>query len=273
MQEVRSSNLLSSTGQNHNSNNSNSKYSSKVQQRRPAGPPYVCSDRPFFPRQSCWQDTGSEAPGRRCPACHLGESPPHRSCDPCRLVTTRPSWRAVSTSDCCRICRWSAGPPSWGSDLLLVAGLPPRAARSLTGARTRPRRVAPRAPLQRLPGGALRRSRCGAALRRNRRTCRRAAAPRGDQARRGWAGRSATTVSSLLWWGFPGWLEGRCCRAASGARAAGGPALRVGLPSITWANRRGRHGCCCSRDYNGSCPHLPNARGRPHSVRMATHAV
>ena len=26
----------------------------------------------------------------------------------------------------------------------------------------------------------------------------------------------------------------RCCRAASGARAAGGPARRIGLPSVTW---------------------------------------
>ena len=46
MQEVRSSNLLSSTGQKRNSNRSNSEYSRKVQQRRPVGPPYVCSDRP-----------------------------------------------------------------------------------------------------------------------------------------------------------------------------------------------------------------------------------
>ena len=44
MQEVRSSNLLSSTGQKQNSNRSNSEYSSKVQQLRPDGPPYVCSD-------------------------------------------------------------------------------------------------------------------------------------------------------------------------------------------------------------------------------------
>src|SRR5262249_54579153 len=28
--------------------------------------------------------------------------------------------------------------------------------------------------------------------------------------------------------------ERHCCRAASGARAAGGPARRVGLPSATW---------------------------------------
>ncbi len=29
-------------------------------------------------------------------------------------------------------------------------------------------------------------------------------------------------------------LEWLCCRAASGARAAGGPARRVGLPLATW---------------------------------------
>jgi hypothetical protein len=29
-------------------------------------------------------------------------------------------------------------------------------------------------------------------------------------------------------------LERRCCRAASGARAAGGPARRIGLPPVTW---------------------------------------
>jgi hypothetical protein len=45
MQEARGSSPLSSTGQKHNSNGSNSKYSSKVQQRRSAGSPYVCSDR------------------------------------------------------------------------------------------------------------------------------------------------------------------------------------------------------------------------------------
>ena len=45
MQEVSGSSPLSSTGQKHNSNGSNSKYSSKVQQRRPDGSPHVCSDR------------------------------------------------------------------------------------------------------------------------------------------------------------------------------------------------------------------------------------
>jgi hypothetical protein len=55
MQEVTSSNLLSSTGQKHNSNRSNGQYSSKVPQRRPDGPPYVCSDR-YLPLAGCWQD-------------------------------------------------------------------------------------------------------------------------------------------------------------------------------------------------------------------------
>jgi hypothetical protein len=43
MQEVSGSSPLSSTGQKPNSNESNSEYSSKVQQRRPVAPPYVCS--------------------------------------------------------------------------------------------------------------------------------------------------------------------------------------------------------------------------------------
>jgi hypothetical protein len=48
MQEVSGSSPLSSTGQRPNSNESNSEYSRKVQQRRPGGPPYVCSDRLFL---------------------------------------------------------------------------------------------------------------------------------------------------------------------------------------------------------------------------------
>jgi hypothetical protein len=49
MQEVSGSSPLSSTGQKPNSNESNSEYSSKVQQRRSGGPPYVCSDRASSP--------------------------------------------------------------------------------------------------------------------------------------------------------------------------------------------------------------------------------
>jgi hypothetical protein len=45
MQEVSGSSPLSSTAQKRNSNGSNSEYTRKVQQRRPLGPSYVCSDR------------------------------------------------------------------------------------------------------------------------------------------------------------------------------------------------------------------------------------
>jgi hypothetical protein len=53
---------LSSTGQKRNSNGSNSEYSREVQQRRPVGPPYVCSDRAPSAAWGCWQAPDS----RRC---------------------------------------------------------------------------------------------------------------------------------------------------------------------------------------------------------------
>jgi hypothetical protein len=106
MQEVSGSSLLSSTGQKRNSNGSNSEYSSKVQQRRPTGPPYVCSDRAPSAAWGCWQDTGFQALNQRWPACHLGKSPPHRSGDSCHLATTQPPWRTIPASDSCRICKW-----------------------------------------------------------------------------------------------------------------------------------------------------------------------
>ena len=84
---------------------SNSEYSRKVQQRRPGGPPYVCSDRASSAGWGCWQDTGFQALNRRWPACHLGKSQSRRSRDSCCLITTRPSWRAIPASDCCRICK------------------------------------------------------------------------------------------------------------------------------------------------------------------------
>src|ERR1700722_6703310 len=68
MQEVSGSSPLSSTGQKPNSNNSNSEYSRKVQQRRPSGPPYVCSDRIFpqlgaaGPPSACRCGTGAGQP-------------------------------------------------------------------------------------------------------------------------------------------------------------------------------------------------------------------
>jgi hypothetical protein len=105
MQEVSGSSPLSSTGQKPNSKDSNSEYSRKVQQRRPGGPPYVCSDR-MFPRLGCWQDTGSGAePTLVSPS--PGQIPPHRSGDFCRLASTPPSRRAIRASGCCRTCKWS----------------------------------------------------------------------------------------------------------------------------------------------------------------------
>ena len=127
---------LAPPGQRRNSNGSNSEYSRKVQQRRPNGPPYVCSGRASSPGWGCWQDTGFQALNRRWPACHLGKSPSRRSRDSCRLLTARPSWRAMSARDCCRICKW---PSRAGHPGGLVGSQEPRvlarAARSLTVAR------------------------------------------------------------------------------------------------------------------------------------------
>ena len=105
MQEVSGSSPLSSTGQKRNSNKSNRQYSRKVQQRRPSGPPYVCSDRASSPGWGCWQDSGFQTLNRRWPACHLRKPQSRLSRDSCCLITTRPSWRAISASDCCRICK------------------------------------------------------------------------------------------------------------------------------------------------------------------------
>ena len=55
MQKVRSSNLLSSTGQKNNSNGSNRQYSGKVPQRRPSGPSYVFGS-VSSAEACCWQD-------------------------------------------------------------------------------------------------------------------------------------------------------------------------------------------------------------------------
>jgi hypothetical protein len=70
MQEVSGSSPLSSTGQKRNSNGSNSEYSSKVQQRRPPGPRYVCSDR-ISPQLGA---AGPTLASRRGPACDLGNT-------------------------------------------------------------------------------------------------------------------------------------------------------------------------------------------------------
>ena len=108
MQEVSGSSPLSSTGQKRNPNESNSEYSRKVQQRRPSGPPYVCSERASSPGRGCWQDSGFQTLNRCWSACHLRKSPCHRSRDSCHRVPTRPSWRAIPASDCCRICKSSS---------------------------------------------------------------------------------------------------------------------------------------------------------------------
>src|SRR5512135_690921 len=92
MQEVSGSSPLSSTGQTHNSNRSNRQYSSKVPQRRPDGPPYVCSDQlvPF-----CRLLAGLCGAAMLCDR-ELGKFAFGGACDSCRLVTTRLLRRAVS---------------------------------------------------------------------------------------------------------------------------------------------------------------------------------
>jgi hypothetical protein len=95
MQEVSGSSPLSSTGQKRSSNKSNSEYSRKVQQRRPGGPPHVCSDR-YLPL--------ARAAGRTADFSHrsgaFGRTTWANSrstgiCDTCHLVVTR-LVRAVS---------------------------------------------------------------------------------------------------------------------------------------------------------------------------------
>jgi hypothetical protein len=171
MQEVSGSSPLSSTGQKRNSNESNSEYSRKVQQRRPVGPPYVCSDRRVTPLGLlAWLRV--PALNRRCSACHLGKSLPDRSRDSCCLVAHRLSWRAIPGRDCCRICKGPgrAGGPIHVQEPCLLA----RVARSVTVGSARglgaPRRWCRSGAG---PAGALRRSCAGwrrsAALRAGRR--------------------------------------------------------------------------------------------------------
>ena len=93
MQEVSGSSPLSSTGQKHNSNGSNSEYSSKVQQRRPGGPPYVCSIGHVPQAGAAGRTHRIQTLNWRLSAFHLRKSPCHRSRDSCHRVTTRPSPR------------------------------------------------------------------------------------------------------------------------------------------------------------------------------------
>jgi hypothetical protein len=66
----------------------------------------MCVRSGMFPRLGLL--AGHRIPGadRRCPACHLGKSPPHRPGDSCHLATTQPPWRTIPASDSCRICKW-----------------------------------------------------------------------------------------------------------------------------------------------------------------------
>jgi hypothetical protein len=148
MQEVSGSSPLSSTGQKPNSNNSNRQYSRKVQQRRPSGPPYVCSDR-ISPQQGA---AGLTLTSRRWPACDLGKYASHRFCDSCHLATARLSWRSISARDCCRICKQSSrasrpGGPVYFQESRPLAMAP--VADSRVG--TRARRVAPMMSDRRCP--------------------------------------------------------------------------------------------------------------------------
>ncbi len=92
----------------------------------------------MFPGWRCWQHTGFRALNRHWQACHLRESPRHRSRDCCRLVTAWPSWRAISARDGCRICRWSSGAGRPGGPVhSQEPRLPARSARSLTASAAR----------------------------------------------------------------------------------------------------------------------------------------
>jgi hypothetical protein len=64
-------------------------YSTEVPQRRPGGPPYVCSDRYRATCAGCWQGRGFESLLRCLQACYLGKFSPLGICDICRLVVTR----------------------------------------------------------------------------------------------------------------------------------------------------------------------------------------
>jgi hypothetical protein len=98
---------LAPPGQKHNSNDSNSKYSSKVQQRRPDGPPYVCV---FGSVSSAgtrgWQDRGVQSLLRCLQAYHLGKFLFSGRFDTCRLGRHPARASGQPDYDCCRVCRW-----------------------------------------------------------------------------------------------------------------------------------------------------------------------
>jgi hypothetical protein len=53
----------------------------------------------------CWQNSGFQVLNRRWSVGHLRKSPCHRSRDSWHPLHPPPSWKAISASDCCRICK------------------------------------------------------------------------------------------------------------------------------------------------------------------------
>jgi len=102
MQEVSGSSPLSSTQlRSIIRTDRTGQYSSKVPQRRPDGPPYVCSDWRRAARAGCWQDRGFQSLLRCLQACHLGRFSLLGICDTCRLAAARlvrPVSRAVTVA-------------------------------------------------------------------------------------------------------------------------------------------------------------------------------
>ena len=96
-------------------------------------------------------------------AFHLRKSPRHRSRYSCRLVTARPSWRAISACDCCRICKWPSGAGHRGGPVHSQEARLPARARVFADGRLGvwARRIAPIVSVGAGPTGALRRSGAG----------------------------------------------------------------------------------------------------------------
>ncbi len=97
---------LAPPGQKHNSNKSNSEYSSKIQQRRPDGPPYVCSGRYLPLARAADKTADSRHRSVAFQACHLGKL---LCSGALTLALGHHQARASGQpgGDCCRICKWS----------------------------------------------------------------------------------------------------------------------------------------------------------------------
>jgi hypothetical protein len=172
MQEVSGSSPLSSTGQKRNSNDSNSEYSRKVQQRRPGGPPYVCSDRASSP---------SWAVGRT-PASDAGQPVTWANTRLIGPVTLPPGHHpALQEGHSCQrlLPRLQVTPAALGVPAGPIRSQEPRP----LGRAARPLTVGSARRWCQWPAGALRRS--GAGLRRGaaRRVCRCAGAPHEEPGR------------------------------------------------------------------------------------------